>query len=420
MKTSGPSSAAFLALLAWLLATVGPGAAGAGEPDSSRYRSAAVCAECHPEIVRTWRSSQHASAFTDPAFQLPYDRIRRADPPKALACEYCHNPMRSVLPPHDPRASIFAQEGVTCDFCHSVESVSPQGPFPRYRTRPGIKFGPRGGSRGKTIHETRFSRLHITSELCAGCHEYWNKYGIPVLTTYSEWKESFYRGEGVHCQFCHLPQLFDARVIDPKTGKGPPDHAMLGGHSRERLAKAIPVKAQLTVGRKDARLVVQLRNETVGHKTPSGIPLHRVRLTSTIFDGKGNVLARKEEVFERVLGDGTGKAIEKPEMIFTASREVLKDNRIGPKETRRIVHVFPIRGAVPTIAEVALAYEMPTPDIAPAVRYIEIPISRTIIPAEPRIAPSLVALIASALAVAVALLAAAFLVRLGKRPDGPK
>ena len=78
---------------------------------------------------------------------------------------------------------------------------------------------------------------------------------MPILSTFSEWKESFYRGEGVHCQFCHLPQLFDPQFIDAKDRKGPVDHAMVGGHSRERLAKAIPLKGTLRVSGETARVV---------------------------------------------------------------------------------------------------------------------------------------------------------------------
>jgi hypothetical protein len=223
--------------LALLLILARPNAAVASpapEGTSARtYESASACGQCHPEILATWRTSQHATSFTDPAFQLPYDRIRRKNPGKTLPCEQCHNPMRFLLQPGDPRAAIFSQEGVTCDFCHSVESVRAKGPFPRYTARPGVKFGPQGGEPGKSVHVTQFSRLHITSEFCAGCHDFVNEYGVPILSTATEWEQSFYRGEGIHCQFCHLPQLFDARFIEPgKRKKGPLDHAMVEGHSR--------------------------------------------------------------------------------------------------------------------------------------------------------------------------------------------
>lgn len=380
-----------------------------GSVDPPTYQSATVCARCHPEIYRTWRSSQHADSFTNPAFQLPYDRIRKNAPGKATACEQCHNPMRFLLAPGDPRAAIFAQEGVTCDFCHSVESANASGPFPRYRAKPGVKLGPRGGKPGKSFHATKFSGLHITSDFCGGCHELKNSFGVSILATYSEWAESFYRGEEVHCQFCHLPQLFDARFIDPGGNKGPLDHAMVGGHSRERLARAIPVRATLKISGSEAVLKVQLKNELVGHKTPTGIPTHRLRLTSTLFDASGNPIGRKEELIERVLGDGTGKPLEKAELIFTVAKEVLKDNRIGPKETREITQVFRLGIVTPATAEVALTYELATPDIAPGLRMIEIPISRAVIPVKPGIPAVVVALIA--LAAVVALLAAALYLR---------
>lgn len=345
---------------------------------------------------------------------MPYDRIRRADPAKARLCEQCHNPMRFVLEAGDPRASIFAQEGVTCDFCHSVAAVSLEGPFPRYKTSPGTRFGPKGGRPGKTYHRVRFSGLHLTSRFCAGCHEFRNQFGVKILSTMSEWEESFYRGEGIHCQFCHLPQLYDARFIEAKKPAGPPDHAMVGGHSRERLTRAIAVRARLSRGRGEARLTAWVRNETVGHKIPSGIPRHRLRLTGTLFDAEGRALDSKEEVFERILGDGTGRPLERPELVYTGAREVLKDNQIAPKETRRIEFVFPVRGAAPAFARVALVYELPTPDIAPATRYIEIPVSEVVVPAKPTFPPLALAL--AAFALAAVLFAATLVLKRAARP----
>ena len=346
------------------------------------WQSAGVCAGCHAEIHRTWQGSQHATSFTDPAFRLPYDRLRRENPRKTFACEQCHNPMRFLLPKGDLRSDIFSREGVTCDFCHSVSAVDANGPFPRYRARPGVKFGPHPQSPGKGRHVTQFSRLHITSELCAGCHEFRNEHGVLILSTVSEWEKSFYRGTGVHCQFCHLPELFDARFIDGKKKSGPIDHAMVGGHSRERLARAIPVRARLVLSGGGARVMVSVKNELVGHATPSGIPTHRLRLAAALFDAAGNILDRREEIFERVVGDGAGKALTRPEDIFVSAREVLKDNRILPKETREVRFSFPAGKPAPATASVALTYEIPTPDTAPTLRYIEIPVANQVVTAE--------------------------------------
>ncbi len=367
---------------------------------SPGFQSASVCVQCHPAIHKAWAASEHATAFTSAEFQIPYDRIRQDNPSRALTCEQCHNPMRFLLAKGDPRADIFSQEGIGCDFCHSVESVNSTGPWPRYRAIPGIKFGPQGGNPANKAHVTQFSRLHITSEFCAGCHEFRNEYGVPILTTVSEWEQSFYRGEQVHCQYCHLPQLFDARFIDQKKQKGPVDHGMVGGHSPGRLAHAIPLKATLAYSGDEAHLSITLKNETVGHKTPSGLPMHKIRLISTIYDARGNAMSRREELFERLIGDGAGRPLEKPEQVFLEGREVLKDNRIGPKETRVINQRFPLAGVVPASALIKLTYERPVVDNPPETRIIEMPISELTVPAKAESAKIrflLVALIAIAL-----------------------
>ncbi|HEX9190749.1 MAG TPA: multiheme c-type cytochrome [Candidatus Deferrimicrobiaceae bacterium] len=308
------------------------------------FRSAAVCAECHPESYRTWRSSRHASASTDPAYRIPCDRIVAENAPRAIPCEQCHNPMRSLLSPRDPRAVHFSREGVTCDFCHAVP--------------------------------------HATSEFCAGCHEYRNEHGAPILTTASEWEESVYRGTGVHCQSCHFPRLSDASSIGGKRRIGPVDHAMAGGQTRERLSGAIPIRAQLLLSGSEARVLASVRNERVGHATPGGLPAHRIRLTATIHDAAGNDLGRREEVFERVLGDGKGKPLTNTAEIFLDAREVLKDNRIRPKESRQVRFSFPLDNGVPAAALVSLAYEMQAPGAAPALRHVATPIAEKVVIAE--------------------------------------
>ena len=67
-------------------------------------------------------------------------------------------------------------------------------------------------------------------------------------------------------------------------------------------------------------------------------------------------------------------------MIFTGAKEVLKDNRIGPKETREVLHRFALTAEEPKTAEVALIYEILTPDIAPGLGSIDIPFARVVVP----------------------------------------
>ena len=405
----------------WLLA-FGMGVLLAAFPGEVRgeegFQSATICSQCHPEIYRTWRSSQHASASTGPLFQISLDRIRRENPQLALPCEHCHNPIRFFLDPDDPKAGIFDQEGVTCDFCHSVEFLIQgiQGAgFPRYLVNPGIKFGPypMAGESKKGAHKTKFAPLHIRSVFCAGCHEYRNKHGVSVLSTYSEWEESFYRGKTVHCQFCHLPELFDARFINPARKKGPVSHDMVGGHSRELLARALPIRATLTTERNEACVSIHVKNNFVGYKAPSGFPINRLRLETTLYDADRRALGRHEEIFERVLGDGDGNPLRMPEQFFPAAKEVLKDNRIAPKEIRKIIHRFPLGGKEPKTAEIDLLYEIFLSDLSPGLRSSSISILRIVVPVKAGISWLFVALIVLA---AASLLLTAVLVFRRYRP----
>ncbi|GAB4371630.1 MAG: multiheme c-type cytochrome [Deltaproteobacteria bacterium] len=361
------------------------------------FRSATVCAQCHPEIYRTWRSSRHASAWTNTLFQSALERIRVRNPDSPPPCFHCHNPLRFFLEPDDPKVSIFAREGVTCEFCHSVEfllqGIEGAG-FPRYLVNPEFKFGPypNDDSRRKA-HSTKFSPLHIRSVFCAGCHEYRNRFGVSVLSTYSEWEESYYRGKSVHCQFCHLPDLFDARFMEPGKKQGPVGHGMLGGFSRDLLARALPIRATLTQEGSEARLSIQVKNDFVGHKAPSGFPIHRLRLETTLYDTDRHVLGRGEEIFERILGDGDGNPLHTPEQFFLAARQVLKDNRIAPKEVRRIDQHFPLAGRTPGKAEVALFYEISLADQVPGLASSSVSILRIDVPLSAGIPPNILALI---------------------------
>jgi len=106
----------------------------------------------------------------------------------------------------------------------------------------------------------------------------------------------------------------------------------------------------------------------------------------------------------------------RPELVFTAAREVLKDNRISPKENRRVEFSFPLGAARPAAARVALVYEIPTPDIAPGARSIDLPVAEVVVRArEDRTAP---VLLLAGLAAAAALLAAGLRAARRRRATG--
>jgi hypothetical protein len=188
---------------------------------------------------------------------------------------------------------------------------------------------------------------------------------------------------------------------------------MVGGHSRELLARALPIRATLTTERNEACVSIHVKNNFVGHKAPSGFPINRLRLETTLYDADRRALGRHEEIFERVLGDGDGNPLRMPEQFFPAAKEVLKDNRIAPKEIRKIIHRFPLGGKEPKTAEIDLLYEIFLSDLSPGLRSSSISILRIVVPVKAGISWLFVALIVLA---AASLLLTAVLVFRRYRP----
>jgi hypothetical protein len=250
-------------------------------------------------------------------------------------------------------------EGVTCDFCHTVIEVEMKDDFPRYRNSPGTKRGPIDEAKSR-FHKSEFSPLTLESQFCAGCHEYTNKFGVGILTTCSEWEESYYRGKGIHCQYCHLPQLYkDAKYLQvSKKQSEPANHGMKGGHYPAQLKETLDVSGTMKLRGGGATVKLYLFNKKSGHKLPTGIPTHRIALVTSIYDGEGGKIAEKAVYLERILGDEFGRPLYSPADVFLKAKKVLKDTRLGPKEKKRVKLQLPLAGFVEDIsAKVSLYYE---------------------------------------------------------------
>lgn len=294
-------------------------------------------------------------------------------------CRFCHSPV-AMIPEKLKRTEITDREGVTCDFCHTVQEVRIDGDFPRYINTPGTKRGPVGKAKSP-YHETAFSPLLLDAKFCAGCHEFTNQHGVPILTTYSEWEKSFYRGEGVHCQYCHLPQLYKDEQYLPGSDKpdAPPDHTMRGAHFPEKIREAVRMSAILRSRKQEATLDIELFNDKSGHKVPTGIPTHKLIVSAKLIGDRGEVIGKKQVYIERVLGNKEGNPLTSAPDIFLNARSVLKDNRIGPKEKRKLSIDFPLKKRLENLsATVSLQYELPSPD--PNLKKVKINIDTITIP----------------------------------------
>jgi len=303
------------------------------------FSTSLACRECHKDIYAYWRSSAHAESYRNRNFQLALHVHRDRIPKEALRdCLACHAPLTASA------AKELADEGVTCDFCHSIKSVRKDGQRWRYQVEPGIvKRGP-----GKDIppdrHQMAHSELFAKSEICAGCHEYVSSTGLPILTTYSEWKASPAAQEGRTCQGCHMP-AGSGNIVDPKvrrTSAPVSTHRMESSSDPAQLRAALRLRiASFERDGGEAEAVVAVENLGTGHHAPTGMPTHRLVLEVEIAASGGQRVTERR-VYQRRLVDARGLTVVTDTGAFVDAAKLAEDTRLKAGETRRETVRFPL------------------------------------------------------------------------------
>lgn len=314
----------------------------ASQDEAGRIQSSAVCQKCHVEIHNAWKNDLHAMSLDDPMFMASYLESYFVTSGQAkFLCLPCHAPVTHINKDFDLKKDI-TKEGVTCDFCHSIKSVYP-GRFPdafEFETA-GIIRGPRQKS-SSPAHQTEPSELFTSSEFCAGCHEYVNGNGIPILATFSEWKDSPYAKEGVPCQQCHMPMVA-GNIVSPEIKSSEQKmvnrHAISAAHSTEQLQKAVELAIK-RVDRDDnfVYVEVELTNVGSGHAVPTGIPTRKLILWLEL--RTPTEYYSQNKIYQRLLQDKEGKISEKMIDLFQRASAVAVDNRLKPRDTKKESFVF--------------------------------------------------------------------------------
>jgi len=263
-----------LALLAW-----GARPADGAEPSPAAspariepFRSAEVCRPCHPSIYEEWRQSAMARSpeLARWSLEASLDALAWTDEEERIRelCYACHAPLARTAGKLDLSTSPH-DEGVSCDYCHSLRDVEVSPRINVARVEPGdVKVGPHADALS-TGHATLASPLIRRSEFCAGCHYFaWPTNGMPVDWTYAQWAESPYRSEGVQCQDCHMPKRPGRASSEP----GAPDrggvasHRFLGARDLPTLRGALDLRAR----RDGGTAVIEVENVGAGHSIPGG------------------------------------------------------------------------------------------------------------------------------------------------------
>ena len=310
------------------------------------FSSSIQCGQCHKELYNDWKHSLHADASGNAIFKSAYMQVyfetgERARP----ACLTCHAPVAYFN--NDPKLTqAISREGVSCDFCHSIaEALSGTQEGPQFRFEfGGVKQGPLKNSKSPA-HQTRFNDLYQQSLFCKGCHEQKSQSGVPMIATWSEWKESPYPDKGITCQKCHMEQIPGKTVVataQKNRSNRISNHDIAAGHSLTKRRQALEIKiAAIETHKNRIRVKVDLTNTGAGHKMPTGLPVKKITLEVKVEDVNGSRRQIQQRVYQKTVADAQGKILTKvADLMLDKGTAILSDNRIAPLETRRESFTF--------------------------------------------------------------------------------
>lgn len=333
------------------------------------------CAECHEQHVEEWQISNHAYAVSDPVFDAMLQLGQKQTEGKlGQFCVQCHTPpglasgqtaveqdeetgeYRQDLAKLDP----ISRHGVSCDVCHSITDVLEPLNARAVLTPDGVRRATIQDPVETPAHDSAYSELHETSEMCSMCHAVVNPKGALVEETFGEWADSRFAEEGITCQDCHMPEY---------KGKAAPDgpertlhrHLFVGvdvsllpedefpgyWEMRDLTEALLQESAKLTASydQPAKRLDLEIEN-LAGHALPSGATAERqmwidltVEHSSTgdvVF--QSGMLDENDDLFTGLEGKSTQPGAD-PQLVYFGQLLVsipgMADMDDAAKEARR-------------------------------------------------------------------------------------
>ena len=255
------------------------------------YEKPKACAGCHVDITRQHEQAMMSQSFTHHWDEIEYfqlalphaQKVEKVSGVKA-GCNGCHAPVAFLagdIPPKPVEAKTRANEGVSCDVCHTIvaRAGDPSVNF-NWISEPGkVKQGNRAGVESP-FHKTVDNPFIKTAEFCGTCHNEQDPWGVFVKSTQLEWKEGPHGKAGIVCQQCHMPPApgRSARMGQPRDDVR--QHLFHGAHDAGKLSGAAEVRIHpeaVEVEPGDpVKLTAVVVNAKAGHKIPSGSAEERV------------------------------------------------------------------------------------------------------------------------------------------------
>lgn len=264
-----------------------------------------VCAECHTLIAQQYNASMMSQSFTHDWDEIEYfelalphaEKVEKVAGVKA-GCNGCHAPLAFLagdIPPKRPSEGTRANEGVSCDLCHSIVGFEGDVPFNfNFIVEPGeVQQGVRTGTESPG-HEIAVNPFMMSAELCGTCHNEKDPWGLWVKATHLEWQESPQAAAGIVCQDCHMPPA-PGNSAPEAGGVDHPDirqHLFHGAHDNGKLSGAVEVRiysdTESASAGGEAVFTATVVNAKAAHSIPSGSAEERLLwLDVTAVDSAG-------------------------------------------------------------------------------------------------------------------------------------
>lgn len=272
------------------------------------FESAKKCRSCHPGTYQQWSQALMSQAYTHHWDEIEYFDLAvphanvKADLKEAVdGCNGCHTPLAFMsekkFPPPRPSEKSMANESVSCEACHLIQSAQTDPPFNfSYFLEPGMtKYALRTPAVESPAHKIITSDFYRTTEFCGNCHNEKSPFGVWVKSTQLEWKEGPYSKEGVRCQDCHMPKggpYLNALMTKPYDNARL--HLFHGGHDPGKVRGTIELRIEPDIREAEPGekivFTVALFNQKTGHKFPTGSVEDRIAwLHVEATDAKGKV-----------------------------------------------------------------------------------------------------------------------------------
>ncbi len=301
-----PVFAGFIILTAFTLKLLVPQEDLKAKYSFKDFESARKCKTCHPFLYEQWSQAMMSQAYTHDWDEIEYFDLAvahaKANPELKDAvdgCNGCHTPlafMSGPFPPPRPSENSMANESVSCEVCHLVQSSQADPPHNySYVIKPGItKYSGRTPGIESPAHKIVQNDFFRTTEFCGNCHNEQNPAGVWVKSTQLEWKAGPYAEEGVRCQDCHMPKaefryaLMGIKHDDARL------HLFHGAHDPGKVRGTIELRIQPDIREAEPGepivFTVALFNQKTGHKFPTGSVEDRIAwLQVEATDAKGTV-----------------------------------------------------------------------------------------------------------------------------------